>query len=54
MRFTALLQHVELIVSGGGRRFGYRHNELIDNLAADGVGVLIPPDSSKRKSTRPG
>jgi hypothetical protein len=33
---------------------GYWHNEQMDKLAADGVAVLIPPDSSKRKTARPG
>jgi transposase len=33
---------------------GYWHNEQMDALAADGVTVLIPPDSSKRTSARPG
>ena len=33
---------------------GYWHNEQMDQLAADGVTVLIPPDSSKRKTPRPG
>ena len=33
---------------------GYWHNEQMDQLAGDGVAVLIPPDSSKRKSPRPG
>ena len=33
---------------------GYWHHEQMDQLAADGVAVLVPPDSSKRKSPRPG
>jgi hypothetical protein len=33
---------------------GYWHNEQMDALAADGIAVLIPPDSTKRKSARPG
>ena len=33
---------------------GYWHNEQMDELAADGIPVLIPPDASKRKSARPG
>jgi Transposase DDE domain/Transposase domain (DUF772) len=33
---------------------GYWHNEQMDKLAADGVAVLIPPDSTKRKTSRPG
>jgi hypothetical protein len=33
---------------------GYWHNEQMDALAADGVAVLIPPDSSKRTGARPG
>ncbi len=32
----------------------YWHHEQMDNLAADGIGVLIPPDSKKRKTARPG
>jgi len=33
---------------------GYWHHEQMDQLAADGIQVLIPPDASKRKGTRPG
>jgi Transposase DDE domain len=33
---------------------GYWHHQQMDKLAADGVQVLIPPDASKRKGTRPG
>ena len=33
---------------------GYWHHEQMDNLAADGIQVLIPPDAGKRKSARPG
>ncbi len=33
---------------------GYWHNEQMDDLAAEGVAVLIPPDSTKRKTARPG
>jgi transposase len=33
---------------------GYWHHQQMDQLAADGVVVLIPPDSSKRTSARPG
>jgi Transposase DDE domain len=33
---------------------GYWHHEQMDALAADAVCVLIPPDSSKRTSARPG
>jgi transposase len=33
---------------------GYWHNEQMDALTGDGVAVLIPPDSTKRKSARPG
>jgi transposase len=33
---------------------GYWHNEQMDAFAADGVAVLIPPDSTKRTSARPG
>jgi hypothetical protein len=28
---------------------GYWHHEQMDNLAANGIPVLIPPDSGKRK-----
>jgi hypothetical protein len=33
---------------------GYWHHQQMDKLPADGVQVLIPPDASKRKGTRPG
>jgi transposase len=33
---------------------GYWHHEQMDELAGDGIQVLIPPDSGKRKDTRPG
>ncbi len=33
---------------------GYWHHDQIDNVAASGIAVLIPPDSRNRKTTRPG
>jgi transposase len=33
---------------------GYWHHEQMDELTAQGVTVLIPPDSTKRKDARPG
>jgi transposase len=33
---------------------GYWHNEQMDNLAAQGIPLLIPPDAGKRKTARPG
>ena len=33
---------------------GYWHFQQMDELAAQGIPVLIPPDSKKRKTTRPG
>jgi transposase len=33
---------------------GYWHHDQMDNLAADGIPLLIPPDAGKRKDTRPG
>ncbi|MFM9458785.1 hypothetical protein, partial [Streptomyces europaeiscabiei] len=33
---------------------GYWHFQQMDELAAQGITVLIPPDSSKRTSARPG
>src|SRR6202035_5871528 len=33
---------------------GYWHHQQMDDLAADGIAVLVPPDSKKRKTTRPG
>ena len=33
---------------------GYWHHEQIDQIAALGTTVLIPPDAGKRKGTRPG
>jgi hypothetical protein len=33
---------------------GYWHTEQIDRLAADGIAVLIPPESGLRKTPRPG
>jgi transposase len=33
---------------------GYWHQKQMDNLAADGIPVLIPPQSPKRQGTRPG
>jgi hypothetical protein len=33
---------------------GYWHFQQMDELAAQGISVLIPPDSTKRTTTRPG
>jgi len=33
---------------------GYWHQRQMDNLAADGISVLIPPESPKREDIRPG
>ncbi|MCA1700458.1 MAG: hypothetical protein LC790_16790, partial [Actinobacteria bacterium] len=33
---------------------GYWHHDQIDNVAARGIAVLIPPDSRNRKAARPG
>jgi hypothetical protein len=33
---------------------GYWHFQQMDELAAQGIAVLIPPDSKKRKTARPG
>jgi hypothetical protein len=33
---------------------GYWHHQQLDQLAAEGSQVLIPPDAAKRKGTRPG
>jgi transposase len=33
---------------------GYWHYQQMDGLAAQGIPVLIPPDSTKRKTARPG
>ena len=33
---------------------GYWHHQQMDDLAAQGTAVLIPPDAKKRKTTRPG
>jgi len=33
---------------------GYWHQDQMQTIAADGISVLIPPDSSRRKSARPG
>jgi transposase len=33
---------------------GYWHQEQMDRIVADGVQVVIPPDSSRRKTPRPG
>jgi hypothetical protein len=33
---------------------GYWHQRQMDNLAADGIPVLIPPESPKRQDARPG
>jgi transposase len=33
---------------------GYWHFQQMDELAADGIPVLIPPDATKRKTPRPG
>ena len=33
---------------------GYWHFQQMDELAADGISVLIPPDATKRKTPRPG
>jgi transposase len=33
---------------------GYWHHQQMDDIAAEGIAVLVPPDSKKRKTTRPG
>jgi hypothetical protein len=33
---------------------GYWHHQQMDGLTAQGIPVLIPPDSTKRRTTRPG
>jgi hypothetical protein len=33
---------------------GYWHGEQIDQLMAQGVTVLVPPDADKRRGPRPG
>ena len=33
---------------------GYWHHQQLDQLAAEGIQVLIPPDAAERKGTRPG
>jgi hypothetical protein len=33
---------------------GYWHHQQMDDLAAQGIAVLVPPDAKKRKTTRPG
>ena len=33
---------------------GYWHHDQIDSVAAQGIAVLIPPDSRNRKAARPG
>ena len=33
---------------------GYWHHQQMDGLTAQGISVLIPPDSTKRRTTRPG
>jgi transposase len=33
---------------------GYWHNEQMDHLTGEGLIVLVPPDSTKRKAPRPG
>ena len=33
---------------------GYWHQQQMDQLAAEGIQVLIPPDAGKRKGARPG
>jgi transposase len=33
---------------------GYWHHDQMDNLAGEGITVLIPPDAGKRKTARPG
>jgi Transposase DDE domain len=33
---------------------GYWHHDQMDQLAGDGIQVLIPPDAGKRKGARPG
>jgi hypothetical protein len=33
---------------------GYWHHEQTDELTAQGITVLIPPDSTKRKDAKPG
>jgi hypothetical protein len=33
---------------------GYRNHDHMDDLAADGIPVLIPPDAANRKGNRPG
>ncbi|MCW2983536.1 MAG: Transposase domain protein [Conexibacter sp.] len=33
---------------------GYWHQDQMQRIVADGIQVLIPPDSSRRKAPRPG
>jgi len=33
---------------------GYWHQKQMDNLAAEGIPVLVPPESPKRQDVRPG
>ncbi len=40
----------ELVVADAG----YWHQDQMDTITADGIAVLIPPDSTRRKNPRPG
>jgi len=50
LRKIGILNKPEIVVADAG----YWHNEQMDQLAAQGIPLLIPPDAGKRKTARPG
>ena len=50
LRQIGILSKPEVVVADAG----YWHHEQMDQLAALGIPLLIPPDAGKRKTARPG
>jgi transposase len=50
LKTIGIFRKPEVVVADAG----YWHNEQMDQLAASGIPLLIPPDAGKRKTARPG
>jgi hypothetical protein len=50
LRKVGIFHKPEVVVADAG----YWHHEQMDQLAAQGIPLLIPPDAGKRKTARPG
>jgi len=50
LRKIGIFHKPEVVVADAG----YWHHEQMDQLAAQGIPLLIPPDAGKRKNARPG